>query len=68
MLGIVAAYSYSGLFLTRVAIKYSGKRTIKAAIFKMGMTAAQFGARVNESTFAFESAEEELEKLQNVHK
>ena len=46
LLGVVAAYSYSGLFLTRIAIKYSGNRAVKAAIFSMGMKAAQFAARV----------------------
>ena len=47
VLGVVAAYSYSGLFLTRIAIKYSGNRTIKAAVFTIGMKAAQFAARVH---------------------
>lgn len=43
---LAAAYSYSGLFLTRLAIKHTGSRILSGALLSLGTQAAKWGARV----------------------
>jgi hypothetical protein len=46
VLNMAAAFSYSGLFLTRLAIKHSGSRTLAGLLMNVGQKAAVWAARV----------------------